>query len=163
MSKARIFIWALRPSLSFTQLIVPDNEWKSLRASKSKIQTYRSRCHKQILVECSYLWNAEIKHSDWLLKVTWPDLTNQIALFQQNVAVLLLSLLMTSTHGTTPSVRTIKVLLFWSLAWHFAKFFHFVLWREGVQQDQVRHQLVGEVLKVHFCLFKFLGENQFWQ
>ena len=45
----------------------------------------RSRCHNQIF---SWICYAEIKYSDWPFKVTWLDLTNQIALFQHSNATL---------------------------------------------------------------------------
>ena len=45
----------------------------------------------------AYWSYAEIKHSDWVLKVTWLVLTNQTALFQHSIATVLETFFMKST------------------------------------------------------------------
>ena len=54
---------------------------------------------------CPKLCHTKMKHYDWLLHVVWLVLTNQRALFQGNVAMLLLKLFMTSALENVDDAR----------------------------------------------------------
>ena len=51
--------------------------------------------HLNLSLNGSFLSYAEIKLSDWMFQVMWPLLTNQRALFQSSIAMLLFNLFMT--------------------------------------------------------------------